>query len=330
MTMDKKTVIVTGGAGYIGSCTAHLLKQEGFNPIAFDNFSTSRKPTHSIFPVWEVDLTDRKQVENACSKLPKVHAVFHFAAKALVPESTEKPWDYFFNNLNATLNMADCAAQFSIPYFIHSSTCAVYGIPDNIPIEESSPLRPETPYGQSKLASENILEQYSKWKQLRVLNLRYFNPAGAFPELGLGELHEPETHLVPNLVKSFSQKTAFQAFGNDYPTSDGTCVRDFIHIKDLARAHILALAYLENSSKTKFDSVNIGKGTGVSVGEAIKAAEQVLGIQGQIKFQPRRAGDPAELVADTKKMTELFKWTPELSLNLMIEDHWKFIQGRIK
>jgi UDP-glucose-4-epimerase GalE len=328
--MHKKTVIVTGGAGYIGSCTAHLLKQEGFNPIVFDNFSTSQKPSHSDFPVWEVDLTDRKQVEKACAKLSKVHAVFHFAAKALVPESIEKTWDYFYNNLNATLNIADCSAQFSIPYFIHSSTCAVYGIPDQVPIKESSPLKPETPYGQSKVASEKILEQYSKWKNLQVLNLRYFNPSGAFPELGLGEIHEPETHLIPNLVKSLSQKTFFQAFGNDYPTSDGTCVRDFIHIKDLAKSHLLALAYLEANPSVKFDSLNIGKGKGISVGEAIKSAERVLGMKGQIKIQPRRAGDPAELVADTTKMMSLFKWTPELSLDHMIEDHWKFIQGRIK
>ncbi len=327
--MNKKIIVVTGGAGYIGSCTAALIKQKGYEPIIFDNFSTSRRPSHFMDSTFEVDLTQFKEVESLFNKLPPVHAIFHFAAKALVPESTEKIWDYFQNNINATLNMAECATQFAIPHFIHSSTCAVYGNSESLPISESAPLRPETPYGQSKLISENILEQFARWKGLKVLNLRYFNPAGGIPELGLGELHQPETHLIPNLVKHFSQNSLFEVYGNDYPTKDGTCIRDFIHIRDLAMAHLLGLNFLEAQSKPTFETLNIGTGQGISVAQAIEATKKVLGTEGNVEFRSRRPGDPPHLVADTAKMKHILQWTPEFNIDRMIGDHWKFIRAQV-
>jgi UDP-glucose 4-epimerase len=327
--MDRKHILVTGGAGYIGSCTAALLEEAGYVPIVLDNFSSSQRVTQFRFRFFEVDLTQRESLDSVLKQLPKIHAIFHFAAKALVPESTQKPWDYFHNNIQATLNMAECAVKFSIPYFIHSSTCAVYGVPSSVPIPEDAPLKPETPYGQSKLISETILEQYSKWKGLRIFNLRYFNPAGAIPHWQLGENHQPETHLIPNLLNSFREGSTFSVFGEDYPTPDGTCIRDLIHIKDLAKAHLLALNYLESNPSISQENLNIGRGLGTSVKEAITAAEKVLKTPIQSKISPKRPGDPPELVADISKMRRLFQWTPNLDIDQMIEDHWKHLQLRL-
>jgi len=327
--MQKKTIIVTGGAGYIGSSTSWLLEKKGYIPVILDNFSTSKRPQSPSFQTIEIDVTQLGDLHLVFEKLPKIHAIFHFAAKALVPESTEKSWNYFYNNINATLNLAECAIKYSVPYFIHSSTCAVYGHPKEVPIKEESELAPETPYGESKLASEKILKQYSQWKNLSVLNLRYFNPAGAFPGSNCGELHDPETHLIPNLVTSLIRKVPFRAFGDDYPTPDGTCIRDFIHIRDLAQAHLLALEHLEKQPTGTFDCINIGRNRGVSVKEAVLTAEKVLGLKSKVEIHPRRHGDPATLIADTTKMRQKWNWEPEFSLEEMIEDHWNFIQGRL-
>lgn len=324
--MNNKTVIVSGGAGYIGSCTAHSLSEAGFNPIILDNFSTSRRPKKPSFPLFEIDLTNLHDLKQVMMKIARPHAIFHFAAKALVSESTHQPWSYFQNNILATLNLAEVATLFDVPYFIHSSTCAVYGTPQSLPMSETDALNPITPYGHSKLAAENILEQFSKWKNLRLLNLRYFNPAGAVPEVGLGEVHDPETHLIPNLVQSFINNQPFQLFGDDYPTKDGTCVRDLIHIRDLTKAHILGLQYLESHSNIKFETINIGSGQGISVKEAIDAAKKALNVKGQIELKPKRDGDPPELIADNSKMKRLLQWTPEFSLEDMIHDHAKFVR----
>jgi len=328
--MSKKTVIIAGGAGYIGSCTGYFLKQAGFDPIVLDNFSTSHRTTHPLFPTHELDLTNLEDTKKIISELPKAYAIFHFAAKALVSESTTRIWDYFNNNLLATLNLAEVASQTAIPYLIHSSSCAVYGPPKSLPIRESDALNPATPYGQSKVDAEQILEQFSRWKNLKVLNLRYFNPAGAIPEAGLGENHEPETHLIPNLVKSFLRQSSFEIFGNDYPTKDGTCIRDLIHIKDLAKAHLLGLTFLESHPEVKFETLNIGTGQGVSVKEALMVAEKVLKVKGQVAVKPRRPGDPPELIADNSKMKQLLNWNPEFSLEDMIQDQMNFVCSNSK
>lgn len=327
--MEKKTIIIAGGAGYIGSCTAHVLREAGYHPIIWDNFSTSARPSNPLFPTYEVELTDLTEVHAAITKTPKPFAIFHFAAKALVSESSERIWDYFHNNLLATLNLAEIASKEDIKYFINSSTCAVYGTPKRMPLKESDELSPLTPYGHSKLGAENILEQFSNWKNLRVLNLRYFNPAGAIPEVGLGEQHEPETHLIPNLVKSLISNSPFEIFGSDYPTPDGTCIRDLIHIRDLAKAHLLGLQFLESHPDVKFETLNIGSGLGTSVKQAVTAAEKTLKIRANIAIRPRRPGDPPELVADNSKMKRLFKWSPEQSLETMIEDHATFFRSKL-
>lgn len=324
---NKKTVIIAGGAGYIGSCTAYILEKSGFEPIILDNFSSSKKSSSPMFPTFEVDLTDFKALNSLMTKIPKAHAIFHFAAKALVPESTERLWDYFHNNINATLNLCETAVRFSIQNFIHSSTCAVYGIPKTLPIREDHSLNPVTPYGHSKVTAESILNQYSVWKRLRVINLRYFNPAGGIPEAGLGEAHNPETHLVPNLVESFINRTEFKIYGNDYPTPDGTCIRDLIHIRDLAKAHLSALEVLETNNEISFENINVGTGRGVSIKEVVETSEKILGKTIQTRFEPRRSGDPAQLISDNSKMKNLFKWTPELSVEEMVKDHLNFIVG---
>lgn len=326
--MEKKVVLISGGGGYIGSCTAYFLALAGYQPVILDNFSSSQRPKKFLFSTFEIDLTQANGLDGLPLEFKKAHAIFHFAAKALVPESTIKVRDYFYNNINATLNLSEFACRFSIPFFIHSSTCAVYGHPKLLPISETAPLNPLTPYGHSKLASENILQQYSQWKDLSVLNLRYFNPAGAIHEANLGELHEPETHLIPNLITSFIKNTSFEIFGNDYSTADGTCIRDYIHIKDLAKAHVLGLQFLESQKPMRFETLNIGSGKGLSVQEAITLTEKVFNQEAKVSISPRRPGDPPILIADNSKMKAWLKWEPEFSAIDMIRDHSDFIRLR--
>jgi UDP-glucose 4-epimerase len=321
-------VIITGGNGYLGACTAEWLRRKGLEPILVDNFLTSSSERKLGRKVHQIDLASPQETERFFSQAGNVKAVFHFAALAIVPDSCQNPGAYFQNNINATLNVAEACSKFKVPYLIHSSSCAVYGDPQTDLLSEAHPRRPHSPYGESKRISEQIIDQYRVWKGLSALNLRYFNPAGALVDAKLGEQHEPETHLIPRIVECLSQGKEFSLFGDDYPTPDGTCIRDFIHVQDLAEAHFRALGYLEKSQKPE-PSLNVGSGTGYSVCQVIKAAQSALGKTLQVKTHSRRQGDPPKLVADTKLASRALGWSASLTLEQMILDHWKWFSTRV-
>lgn len=324
MSSSERIIVVTGGAGYIGSSVCVALKRRGYSPVILDNFSTSRRPTASLaYPCIEVDLSDWQATQRAWRQLGQVHAVIHFAARALVPESCEQPEMYFRNNFLATLNSAHCAVEGKAQLFVHSSSCAVYGVPKIVPIAEGTPFDPSSPYGESKAVSEQVLKQLSRYRKLRVLNLRYFNPAGAMDGGLAGESHDPETHLVPNVVKAAFLGKPFIIYGDDYPTPDGTCIRDFIHIEDLVEAHIKALEALERAP-LPVQAINLGTKRGTSVREVIAAAERVFGKKLTVKVAPRRPGDPPVLVADNELARSTLDWRPQRFIDDMLLSHYQW------
>ena len=288
-------ILVTGGAGYIGSVCAELLLDEGHSVAIFDNLSEGhRRAIDSRAEFVEGDLQDRQSIEKALSK-QKPDAVMHFAANALVGESMLNPSKYFRNNVANGLNLLDAMARAGVQKMIFSSTCAIFGPPDRLPIDETTPLRPINPYGESKLAFEKILRWYGDIHGLKFVSLRYFNAAGASAKFG--EDHRVETHLIPNVLKvALGEKPHVEIFGTDYETPDGTCIRDYIHIIDLARAHILAL------DSAKSDFYNLGTGGGSSVCEVIDCCRKITGRKIDIVEKPRRPGDPPRLVASSKKI----------------------------
>jgi UDP-glucose-4-epimerase GalE len=317
--MKKRTILVTGGAGYLGLCTAHWLSKNGYAPILLDDFSSSRRPTRCPFPLHEVDLKDSDATDRAFREAGPADGIIHFAAHTLVPESMTEPARYLRNNVLAAIHAADAAVRHGIPALVHSSSCAVYGVPAKLPISEDTPFAPLSPYGESKVLAERALDQFARLGKLRVVHLRYFNPAGALPGLH-GEAHEPETHLIPNVVRNALEGKPITIFGTGYPTPDGTCVRDFIHVVDLAEAHRLALERLgEDAESTR--AVNIGTGRGASVLEVVAAAERALGTAAKRDVRPARPGDPPMLVSDTRRMAAWLRWTPERSLEEMIASH---------
>ncbi len=323
-----KRVAVTGGAGYIGRCTAEVLKDQGYQPILIDNFSAGRRAVVGELTCFDVDLTNRENTIAAFKKMGVLEGVIHFAAKALVGESVERPEEYFRNNILATLNVAEATSVCGSPPLVHSSSCAVYGIPKSLPITEATPLGPVSPYGETKRIAEQILTQYVNHRQLRVLNLRYFNPAGSIKGATLGEAHDPETHLIPNVVLAHLDKKAVTIFGTDYPTPDGTCIRDFIHIEDLVNAHLAAIQFLSKQEQAIDLALNLGAGKGSSVKEVIRTCEEVVGAPIQVVEEARRPGDPPELVASIAKAREILQWEPKRSLKEMLSDHVAWMQGR--
>lgn len=326
--MNGKTVLIAGGAGYIGRCTAEVLKQEGFTPVILDNFSTGHREFIGDMRYFEVDLTDIEESRKVFREIGSAHALFHFAAKAIVAESCEIPEVYFRNNLLTTLNLAELALECKIAHFIHSSSCAIYGTPKEIPIFEHTATKPCTPYGASKLMSEQILYNLSRFRGLGLLNLRYFNPAGALEGVTFGEHHTPETHLIPNVVRAALSGQPIRVFGNDYDTPDGTCIRDFIHIEDLAQAHVSALRSLERKPSPDFLSVNLGAGRPMSVLDVIYCAERVFGTSIEVHILPRRPGDPPHLTADIQLAKKLLLWTPRKSVEEMLTSHYRWETSR--
>jgi UDP-glucose 4-epimerase len=313
-------ILVVGGAGYIGSVCAELLLNEGHSVSVFDNLSEGhRRALDPRAEFVEGDLVDRQSIEKTLAK-QRPDAVMHFAANALVGESMQNPSKYFRNNIANGLNLLDAMISAGVGKIIFSSTCAIFGPPDRLPIDETTPPRPINPYGESKLAFEKILRWYGEIHGLKFVSLRYFNAAGASAKFG--EDHRVETHLIPNVLKvALGEKQNVEIFGTDYETPDGTCVRDYIHILDLARAHILAL------SSAKSDFYNLGTGGGASVREVIDSCRKVTGREIDIVEKPRRPGDPPRLIASSEKIKRELGWKPQFqSLDAIIESAWKWHQ----
>lgn len=320
-------ILVSGGAGYIGSHAARALRRSGYEVVLYDNLSTGFRRLAQGLELVEGDIADAATLRPV---LARVDAVMHFAAHAYVGESVENPRKYFRNNVVAALSLLNCAIDAGIRRFVFSSTCAVYGIPERIPITEQTPREPVNPYGASKLFFENALEAYSCSYGLRSVSLRYFNAAGADEGGEIGELHDPETHLIPlALAASTGNGAELQVFGSDYPTPDGTCVRDYIHVNDLADAHVRALQYLERAGNEKSAeplAINLGTGRGHSVLEVIHAAENATGRPVRRKIGPRRPGDPPILVADPAKAQRVLGWTAQRNLTDIVSSAWRWMQ----
>ena len=313
-------ILVVGGAGYIGSVCAELLLDEDHEVAVFDNLTEGhRRAVDPRAKFTQGDLADRNQIETALSSI-RPDAVMHFAGSALVAESMCDPSKYFRNNISNGLNLLDAMVATRVNRIVFSSTCAIFGPPDRLPIDEAAPARPINPYGESKLAFEKILRWYGQIYGLSFVSLRYFNAAGASEKFG--EDHRLETHLIPNVLKvALGQKPHVEIYGADYETSDGTCIRDYIHIVDLARAHILALG----TAKSEF--YNLGTGGGASVREVIDACRKVTGRKIEIAEKPRRPGDPPRLIASSKKIKDDLGWRPQFqSLDTIIESAWKWHQ----
>ena len=313
-------IFVVGGAGYIGSVCAQLLLDDGHEVAIFDNLTEGhRRAVDSRAKFVRGDLADRTQIEGALSSA-RPDAVMHFAANALVGESMRDPSKYFRNNICNGLNLLDAMIATRVPRIIFSSTCAIFGLPERLPIEETTPARPINPYGESKLVFEKILHWYDRIHGLKFVSLRYFNAAGATDDFG--EDHRQETHLIPNVLKvALGEKANVEIYGTDYETSDGTCVRDYIHIVDLAHAHILALGARDSTS------YNLGTGGGSSVREVITACAKATGRKIATIEKSRRSGDPPRLVASSEKIKNELGWRPRFqSLEAIIESAWKWHQ----
>lgn len=309
-------VFLTGGAGYIGSVTSEMLLDDGHEVIVFDNLERGHKAAvDKRAKLVKGDLRDAAQVQRAM-KSAKPDAVMHFAAYALVGESMTNPGMYFANNTTGATNLVEAMVRHGVPRIVFSSTCATYGFPDRIPITEDTPQRPVNPYGESKLMFEKVLAWYQKVHGIEPVFLRYFNACGATAKFG--EDHEPETHLIPNVIRvALKQQPHVNIFGTDYNTPDGTCIRDYIHIVDLGRAHILALTGKQTGA------FNLGTGNGFSVREVIDVVRKVTKREIPEVVSPRRPGDPDKLVASSAKAKKILKWVPKMSnLDDIVESAW--------
>jgi len=300
-------ILVTGGAGYIGSHTAKQLAQAGHQPVVLDNFGNGHRWAVRWGPLIEMDLANREALRDVFRNYP-IDAVIHFAALIEAGESMREPAKYFRNNVGNTLNLLDAMRDAGVNRIVFSSTAAVYGNPQQIPITEDHPRQPVNPYGESKLMVERLLEWYGNAYGLAWIALRYFNASGADPDGELGEVHHPETHLIPRvLAAAFGDSPQVHLFGQDYDTPDGTAIRDYIHVSDLAAAHIRALERLEANSGVR--AFNLGTGSGYSVREVIAAVERISRRSVPVTQAPRRPGDPAILVADPTRARQHLEWT---------------------
>jgi UDP-arabinose 4-epimerase len=312
-----------GGAGYIGSHAARALRRQGHEVIVYDSLVTGYARLAQGFELLQADIGDSPALSSA---LRRVDAVMHFAAHAYVPESVVNPRKYFRNNVEAGINLLNTCVDCGVKKLIFSSTCAVYGVPVKVPITEENPRDPVNPYGITKMIFERALEAYDHAYGLRYAALRYFNAAGADESGEIGELHDPETHLIPAALEAVvGARPELQVYGTDYPTPDGTCVRDYIHVNDLAEAHVSALQHLERGGNSI--AVNLGTGRGTSVKEILDAIEKVAGKPVPHRLSPRRAGDPPSLVADPSRAQQLLKWKAKRSLDEIVATAWKWMQS---
>ncbi len=316
-------VLIVGGAGYIGSHTARRLKSHGHDVVIYDNLSTGHACLAEGFELIVGDIEDTSKL---ASTMERVDAVMHFAAHAYVGESVQNPRKYFRNNVEAGLALLNTCLDCGVRKFIFSSTCAVYGVPSQIPITEDNPRLPVNPYGVTKLFFERALEAYDAAYGLHFAALRYFNAAGCDDSGEIGELHEPETHLIPSALQAVTgARPELELYGTDYPTPDGTCIRDYIHVTDLAEAHVLALKHLANGGSSV--ALNLGTGSGSSVKEVLDAVEKVTGRPVPKRMAPRRAGDPPALVADPTRAQNLLQWKATRSLNEIVRTAWQWMQS---
>ena len=320
-------ILVTGGAGYVGSHLVLALLEQGKDVIVFDSLElghieiieTMKKYGNLKFV--QGNLKNLDDIRGIFLVNKDIEAVVHFAAYSQVEESVKNPQKYYYNNVYGTLNLLNAMMEFGVNKIVFSSTAATYGEPSYTPIDENHPQNPINPYGNSKLMVEKIMDDYDRAYGLKSVRLRYFNVAGADIKARIGEWHNPETHLIPNILKATPDKK-FKMFGTDYNTKDGTCVRDYINVEDLAQAHIKALDYLNNGGETNY--INLGTSEGNSVKEVFEACEGVKGVSIPLEACPRRAGDPAVLVADNKKAKEVLGWRPEKDLTDCIETAYRW------
>ena len=315
-------VLVTGGAGYIGSHTAKALVHAGFIPVVFDNLSRGNRWALKFGEFAEGDLSDKVRIRQVLAK-HKIEAVIHFAAYINVGESVPHPELYFRNNTANALTLLEAMHEENVRRIVFSSTAAVYGDPQTPILPETHPKNPVNPYGESKLAVENMLKWFSPAFPLGYVALRYFNASGADPDGEVGEAHDPETHLIPRIIFAAQGKLdAIDVFGTDYETADGTAIRDYVHVLDLADAHIRALGYLEQGGAST--AFNLGSGRGFSVKEVIDMVEKVSGRKVPVRYGPRRAGDPPMLIADSTRANEILGWKAQYSLEEIVRTAWNW------
>lgn len=320
--MKKRVILVTGGAGFIGSHTTKELLKNNYQTVVFDNLESGHKEAIVGGEFVRGDLRSKKEIEKVFAQ-HKIDAVFHFAAYASVPDSVVNPQKYFENNITGGLNLLNAILKYNVRKIVFSSSAAVYGNLEKMPLSEEMAGRPTNPYGLTKWQFEEILRAYDKSYNLRSVSLRYFCAAGADPEGELGENHRPETHLIPRVLKAILGEAPVKIFGTDYPTPDGTAIRDFVHVSDLAKAHVAALEYLFSGGKT--NNYNCGIGKGYSVREVIETAKRVTGKKVPSKIARRRQGDPIKLIAEVKKIKKELGWKAEIKdLETIIQTAWRW------
>jgi len=308
--MKNKTFLVVGGAGYIGSHTSWLLHKQGHKVIILDALLHNQKFDHNWATLIQDDFSNTQTLDKIFSTY-KIDTVMHFAAFIEVGESVKKPKEFYNNNVTKTLTLLNSMLEHNVKNFIFSSSCAVYGIPQKLPLEETHPLAPINPYGKNKLAVEFALQDYSAAYKLNYISLRYFNAAGSCYDQGLGEQHVPETHVIPLLLRAALNNKEFSIFGDNYPTTDGSCVRDYIHVLDIAQAHVLADKYLEEHAQSNV--FNLGSQTGYTVKQLVQETEKICNSKIKINIQPQRPGDVPTLVANSAKAQQALRWAPEYS-----------------
>jgi len=318
-------VLVTGGAGYIGSHACKALAAAGYVPVTLDNLSYGHRSAVRWGPFVHGDILDRAALDAALRAWKPV-AVMHFASLIFVGESVTQPGKYYRNNVAGTLNLLEAMRDQGVDQLVFSSTCATYGVPESMPITEDHPQRPINPYGESKLMAEHLMRDFGAAHGLRTICLRYFNAAGADPEGETGEAHDPETHLIPLVLDAAAGvRPDVTVFGDDYPTPDGTCIRDYIHVTDLAQAHVLALQALQAGAPSA--AYNAGNGKGFSVRQVLDTVEQVTGRKAPVRFGPRRDGDAVALVGDASRIRSELGWQPQhADLGEIIETAWRWHQ----
>ena len=321
-----KNILVIGGAGYIGSHVVRALAKQNYAPVVLDNLSKGHREAVSAYPFEQGNLQDKALLTEIFRKY-HIEAVMHFAAYIEVGESVQAPAKYYQNNTANVLSLLEAMAENKIPYFIFSSTAAIFGEPVHEKIDENHPTNPINPYGKSKLMVEKMLEDFDAAYGLKSTALRYFNASGADDTGDIGESHSPETHLIPLVLQTAAGKRKYiSVFGSDYPTQDGTCVRDYVHVNDLARAHILALEKMAKDNVS--ERFNLGSGNGYSVAQLISEAQKITGVDFEVRQAPRRLGDPAVLIADSTKAQRVLGWQPQYDLTRIIQTAWNWEQHK--